>query len=59
MRLQNNKLSLKNIKLKAVIPDNDNEEMNFLYEKNYLNSLKAKEQLQASQPRYDSPFIHF
>ena len=49
----------KNIRWKVLIPDNDNEEMNFLYKTTYLKILKAKGQLQASQPSYDSPFSHF
>ena len=31
-----------NIGLKAIIPDNDNEEMNFLYENNLPKHLKSK-----------------
>ena len=32
----------KNIRLKALIPDNDNEDMNFLYENNLPKHLKSK-----------------
>ena len=35
IRLQNNKFSLKNIRLKALIPA-DNEEVSFLYKNNLL-----------------------
>ena len=55
IRLQNNKFSLKNIRLKTPIPA-DKEEVNFLYGNN-LKILKAKDQLQASQPSHDSDYL--
>ena len=41
IRLQNNEFSLKNIRLKALIPD-DKEEVNFLYGNNLPKDLKRK-----------------
>ena len=41
IRLQNNKFSSKNIRLKALIP-NDKEEVNFLYGNNIPKELKRK-----------------
>ena len=40
----------------ALIPA-DNEEVNFLCEITYLKILKAKDQLQASQPSHDSDYL--
>ena len=41
IRLQNNRFSLKNIRLKALIPA-DKEEVNFLYGTNLPKDLKSK-----------------
>ena len=41
IRLQNNKFSLKNIRLKGLIPA-DKEEVNFLYGNNIPKDLKSK-----------------
>ena len=47
---------MQNIRLKPPIPA-DKEEVNFLYGNNYLKILKAKDQLQASQPSHHSDYL--